>query len=504
MPDHGFLTTSDRYPCYRFTTRDTSKTVMNRSLSYLCGLMAGLCLASTLSAKTGENGPYLRPPAVVSESPDRQTLPTADRAEHAPLDDAGRHLSRAWWHVRQAVQRAARPSEANVDASADSRRFAYTHRQEASVTSDVTGDADHRSDESLHDLDQRNLPPEMEALRDRIRRVLAAYYGTPVNTRDHSPWEIMHWIVAYGVEAPVRRGGPGGDPITAIGWLCFNGRGGSQRLLYPSGQEQFGLHHGPGVQGHSGQFLAILAQSRVMRDYPIQIGDARFTVDDLVQHEKRTCRSGTELTFKLIGLAHYLDFDAQWQSDAGGTWNIPKLIREEIAQPIRGAACGGTHRLMGLSYVVQKRAKRGEPMIGQYRRAATYVRDYHKYTFKLQNPDGSFSTEWFRGRGNRPDPARKLQTTGHILEWLVFSLPEQELQDPRTVRCVRFLSHLLDRNRNRRWRIGPLGHALRALMLYDQRAFGGTADDYLHPSGDGDHSLAIDDEGSSTRPAQRR
>jgi len=477
---------------------------MNRSILYVGGLMAGFCLASPVFAETGENGPLLRPHSVVGESLDRQTLPPANPAEDAPFDDAGRHLSRAWWYVRQAVQIAARSPQINEDESAgDDDRLAYAHRRKTTFVSNLATDVSHQVDEAHADIDQHGLPPGMQALRGRIRRVLAAYYHTPVNTREHSPWEIMHWIVAYGVDAPVRRGGPGGEPITAIGWLCFNGRGGSQRLLYRSGQA-FDLRQGPGVQGHSGQFLAILAQSRVMADYPIQIGDARFTVDDLVEHEMRTCRSGTELTFKLIGLGHYLDSDVQWQSESGGTWNLPKLIREEIAQPIRGAACGGTHRLMGLSYAVQKQARHGEPVIGEYRRAATYVREYHKYTFKLQNADGSFSTEWFQGRGNRHDPARKLQTTGHILEWLAFSLPEPELQDPRTIRGVRFLCDLLEQNRNRRWRIGPLGHALRALTLYDQRVFGGSADDYLHPSDDGDHTLAADDEAPSTGDAHRR
>ena len=49
---------------------------------------------------------------------------------------------------------------------------------------------------------------------------------------------------------------------------------------------------------------------------------------------------------------------------------------------------------MALSYAYKKRVQRGFPITGQYKRARKYVDDYHRYTFRLQNPDGSFSTNW--------------------------------------------------------------------------------------------------------------
>ena len=50
---------------------------------------------------------------------------------------------------------------------------------------------------------------------------------------------------------------------------------------------------------------------------------------------------------------------------------------------------------MGYSYALKKRIQRGQPVTGDFLRAQTYLRDYHRYTFGLQNPDGSFSTAWF-------------------------------------------------------------------------------------------------------------
>ena len=179
-----------------------------------------------------------------------------------------------------------------------------------------------------------------------------------------------------------------------------------------------------------------------------------------------------ELTFKLIGLSYYLDIDARWKNSAGQNWSIERLVREELSQPIVGAACGGTHRLMGLAYAVRKRETSGRPITGEFRRAQKYLEDYHRYAFtKLQNPDGSFSTEWFKAPGTRPDLGRRIQTTGHILEWLSYSLPETELQSPRIVKAVEYLSGVLHDGKARIGRSGRLGHALHALAIYDSRVF---------------------------------
>ena len=92
--------------------------------------------------------------------------------------------------------------------------------------------------------------------------------------------------------------------------------------------------------------------------------------------------------------------------------------------------------------------------------------------FGCRNPDGSFSTEWFEGRAAREDVERRLQTTGHILEWLVFSIPSSELDDPRIIRAVVYLNALMWQGRGHDWAIGPKGHALHALRLYHLRRFG--------------------------------
>jgi hypothetical protein len=315
----------------------------------------------------------------------------------------------------------------------------------------------------------RELSPELLALRQKLRDVLAYHIERPESAENRSPWGIMHALIAYGVDTEIYAGG---RRVNAIGWLCYNGPCRAQQLFYAeNGRLQ--ARQGPGVQGHEGQFLAMLAQSKVKADFPIRADGKKYTVLDLIEYEKETCRPDTELTFKLIGLVHYLETDASWKNRWGESWDMPRLIKEELAQPVVGAACGGTHRMMGFSYAVKKREKKGEPLDGQWLRAKKYVDAYHEYTFKLQNEDGSFSTDWFSGPGAWGTIDRRIETTGHILEWMVYSLPEEQLADPRLVKAVNYLATLMRENLTHDWSIGPKGHALHALAIYDERMFQG-------------------------------
>jgi len=304
-----------------------------------------------------------------------------------------------------------------------------------------------------------------EDIHQQIEKILQYYRDHPENVVRRGPWALMHAILPFGVEAEVVAGN---RRVNAIGWLCHNGVSARQRMFQPT-QSGFRPNLGPGVQGHEGQFLAILAQSRVQSDYPLKVGKRKYSIQDLVRYEMATCREKSELTFKLIAFSHYLEPSQTWKDNRGRPWSIEKLVAEELAQSVTGAACGGTHRLMGLSCAVISRQQAGLPMAGHFQRAQIFLDDFVAYTLTMQNPDGSFSTEWFERRANEPNTERKIQTTGHILEWLLYTLPDEHLRKPEIDRAVQFLVETIGKNPERDWPIGPRGHSLRALALYHQR-----------------------------------
>lgn len=440
--------------------------------------------------------PDWQPPAIPSEA----MTPTA-RAEDAGADTQSRNEP-----SRPAVTSKSIPRQANVAAVAKPLKLtpeSVERRSSVASRTTLSSASPHLRTNDMQELEDRpvvvpqNLKPltrQQINLRNKVRRVLAHYYNRPLDTKTRGPWELMHAMLSYEVHSRVLQNGPDGEPITAVGWLCFNQPCRKRTLMYLNQDGDLRVRVGPALQGHQGQLLALLAQSRVKSSYPMKVEDKDLTIEDLIEVEKLTCYPRTELTFKLIGLMHYLPSDATWQNDQGYDWNFPRLIQEEMRQPIRGAACGGTHRLSGLTLAVKKRQQRGEPVSGEYAKADRFINKYQNYAYRLQNGDGSFSTEWFRGPGDETDIDRRLKTTGHILEWLLYAANEKELTYWRTVKAVNYLANLMYSNRNRDWEAGPLGHAIHALVLYDRYVFAPYDEDQSEES-----SSIARGSGSSTR-----
>jgi len=345
-------------------------------------------------------------------------------------------------------------------------------------------DAESKASESSPTAKPADEPPprpelseEMKALRVAVRRTIAGYYAQPLNTRDNTPTNVLAACMAFGCEAQVLRDSPSGQKVNAFTCLCCNypcaGRG---LLRIADGQIMADV--GYGTQEYPAQFLAALGLSRVPADYSLRVGDDVRKVSDLVQYEQRSCRSGEETSFRLIGLARYLPSDAVWQNDLGETWSISRLIKEELDRPADAAPAGGTFRLLALGYAVDRRVKRDEPIDGEFARAKKYLAKLTKYALDLQNDDGSWHPEFFTYRGQGGSTVDQLRSTGHILRWLAFSLPEERLQDPRVVRSVGFLANGLDTRRYRGYffatssrEIAARLGAVQALMIYNERLF---------------------------------
>jgi len=324
---------------------------------------------------------------------------------------------------------------------------------------------------------KKELTPAQAALRDRVRRTLALYHRQMLTTADNTATELMLYCTAFGCNSEIYRSDSStkNRKVNGITCLCWN---------YPcAGFEPLGLVEdriaaqiGYGLQEHRGQLLAVLALSRVPTTYPARVGDTVRTVADLIEHEKLSCRSGDDLSLKLIGLSYYLTDNPVWRTRRGEDWSVERILKEEIDRPIDNATGDGIRQLTGIGYAVYRRAKRKQPITGQYLRAQKFIHDYHDFAFSLQNQDGSWSPKYLAAKGAGRDAATQLRTTGHVLQWLALSLPEERLEEPRVVRAVEYVNRLLGSHRGRgsvrslsTREIGSVTQALHALMVYDER-----------------------------------
>lgn len=308
-------------------------------------------------------------------------------------------------------------------------------------------------------------------LQPAMRSCMNYYLARPEKAAGRSNWGLLHSVMVYGIDTKVI---VGPKTYSAIAWIAGNNVSRGQRIMQGK-SGKLTARSGVGLQGHQAQLLAVLALTGVQKDYPLYADGKRFSVEDLVHAEAAACKSGEELTFSLIGLSHYLSTEESWTADDGETWDFERLIREELSQPVVGAACGGTHRLMGFAHALRMRRAEGLPITGQWARAQQFMDDFEEYAYRLQNRDGSMSTNWFEGRQDNRKMDRKVQTTGHIVEWLLTITPDDQLQDPRLVRSIQYLISAMHNQRSNDWAIGPKGHALRSIALYHERVFASAA-----------------------------
>jgi len=320
------------------------------------------------------------------------------------------------------------------------------------------------------------LSKEMTELRDRLRQSLAACYALPVNTRDNTPSEIMDFCLAFGCYAEVTDA-TSNRKINGVGALCWNYPCAGYQLFVLDGNA-FLPRIGYGVQRQPGEMLAFLAMSMVNPDYEIRVGSRRGTVEDLVAHEKRTCRSGSGLPFKLIGLSYYGADEDTWKNERDETWSLERLVREELARSPDVSSSDVVDRLMGLSFAIERRVKRGRSVDGVYGKAQEHVDEYQQFALDLANVDGTWNSQYFALKGASSDFTAGLQATGRILEWLAFSLPAERLQEPKVLKSVGYVTEVLGRQAPT-WRLGSLTprdidavmHAVQAISTYDQRVF---------------------------------
>ncbi len=290
----------------------------------------------------------------------------------------------------------------------------------------------------------------------------------------HSPWQVLHGLLALRGDFEVVQNG---RRINGLEWLASNPTYRGEPLFEKT---QYGGRAHPFsepyiFQGHQNQFLAILTMSRLPSDFQLLTNDGPMTIGDVVRNSQIEFDYRHEVTWSLWALSHYLPWDAQWTNEAGQPCSIEQMIEIELRNDPTMAACGGTHGLYALAYARNAYLHAGQQLRGVWLEADQKVRRYSAVAQSLQNRDGSFSTQHFRGPGYSNEFAKRIETSGHILEFLMMALPASELKKEWVRRGVESLANDLIRNRNVTARCGALYHSVHALILYRER----TSDDDL-------------------------
>jgi hypothetical protein len=306
----------------------------------------------------------------------------------------------------------------------------------------------------------------------RLGRVEAAIRN--VRERDllttNGFWTVFHGILGLGPAVMLV------DPETGkkVNALEFIRNGGEVRgLQFIPTKWGLDVRLGPQMvgQGHQDQFIAEMAQWGMQADAPFVVYGKDYTFMDFVRHAQMRARINDkqELSWAIIIVSQYFGTNAAWTNGSGEKLRLVDLVRYELDASVEDAACGGTHRLFGLSWVYHLHMRNGGKAEGVWKEIAEKTAKYRDLAKKHQNPDGSFSTDFFRGPGNAADKQLRINTTGHTLEWLALALTDAELKEQWVEDAASALSLTILELQDQPIDGGSLYHAVHGLLLYYAR-----------------------------------
>jgi hypothetical protein len=156
--------------------------------------------------------------------------------------------------------------------------------------------------------------------------------------------------------------------------------------------------------------------------------------------------------------------------------------------------------LIGVAMALKKRRAEGRPITGIWQRADQVVQQSIQRTLDYQNPDGSFSAQYFRRPASTPDLSIALGTTGHLLEFLTVAMSDQQLNNPQVDLAVQYLCGLFRETQDLALECGALYHAVHGLVLFRQRRMG-PREYHWDSSGDDSPAAASSSGGTAARVA---
>src|SRR5262245_2718838 len=236
-------------------------------------------------------------------------------------------------------------------------------------------------------------------------------------------WTIFHAILGMGLDTELiveDKGGKSERRVRAIDYIAAGEpMSGLEFIVYPQGLDvkTTGLQGGiPSMsQGHQDQFIAEMAQWGIPTTMPFKIKgyEKPFLFIDFCRYSKARASvtvdkdaepSKQELTWAIIiigqffgegdlfkrnscGQIEYLP----WTNKHGEKLNYEDVVRFERNEPIEGGdpptACGGTHRLFGLSWAYHLHLRRGGKTTGLWKEVADKLERYKKAAKEHQNSD---------------------------------------------------------------------------------------------------------------------
>ena len=291
-----------------------------------------------------------------------------------------------------------------------------------------------------------------------------------LSTKDHTPWQIMHGLLGLRQDLLLSHNG---QVVNALEWIQsgpkFQNESWFEKTVHGGRAHPYIKPYW--FEGHINQFVAMLASCNMPLDAKFGTPSGPITMQDMLKNAQMTVNAREEVTWTLWALCTYLPSDARWVNAAGEEWSIEKLVQLETAKTVGGptSPCGGTHGLFALARARNVYLRTGRPLRGAWFAADQKIRKYIETAKVYRNSDGSLSSGFFKTREYKQDFDKRMASQGHLLEFLMMSVSQEELKSDWVRRAVTMTCNDLNANQNQYASCSPLYHAANALSIYLDR-----------------------------------
>ena len=321
-------------------------------------------------------------------------------------------------------------------------------------------------------------PVTPDLVRQRLELAIEHVRSRELQTTN-SFWTVFHGMLGLGPNTPLVDP-KSGARVPALKYV-FGGQfpyGEIRGARFVPTAEGLDVTIGPVHvgQGHQDQFIAEMAQWGVKADTPVVVFGKNYTMMDFVRETMAHSRVGQELSWSIVVVATYIGTNAEWTNRFNEKLKFDDLLVSEYKVDPNVQACGGTHHLFGLTWCYFTHLRSGgnvqEGIWNDVKRSSISMSRWRK---KMQNPDGSFSSNYFREPGYTADLESRLGSSGHIFEWLATHLPDEQLTEPWLQEAAMAVSLMILDSKAMPIESGALYHATHGLTTYHHRV-------YKHPS----------------------
>ncbi|HEX5106770.1 MAG TPA: ADP-ribosylation factor-directed GTPase activating protein isoform b [Pirellulaceae bacterium] len=328
-------------------------------------------------------------------------------------------------------------------------------------------------------VDSSGLPSDDEILRQIDEALEYTYEKRRLSVNEQAAWQIIHGALAFKREFLVS---DGTQDVSAVNYVLAGGKMKGWNLRRGDLLDESTMRYGVKAlvdedkqgQGHCDQWMGYLSDCHLPLDETVMVEGQPHTIQDWIdQIQLDVVENPTdEYSWTLMCLTAYYPTDYTWKAKDGSEWSIEKLVEIELGHDLDQSACGGTHRMTGMTMAYNRRLAAGKPMEGVWAQLGERIKECQRKAREYQNEDGSLSSNYFARPGKAADLALMVGSAGHVMEFLATSMDKEELQQEWVKRAVLDVCKVFRKTKAVDVECGALFHAAHGLVLYREKVYG--------------------------------